>query len=159
MKRVRSPHSIPWRFSGGGPRTPHQLLAVHWRRLDVSELTMYLKRLLTREWQSRPRKINPTEPPWHGHLQPRLRRRRMEVSARLLTVGIPISQRATAWSLPPWYRWPGSMYLVGKRCDEDLGPGWRAAPSIGGRSVKHQPRNADSHPSSAAGPLLRAGAR
>jgi hypothetical protein len=63
----------------------------------------------------------------------------MAVALRLRTIGVNVSSRAAGWALPPWYSWPGSMYLVGSSCDADLTASRKASSVIGGRSVKQQP--------------------
>ncbi len=113
---------MPWKFSGGGPLSALQLLAVRWRGLSDTALTAYLRRLITRETQGRPSRgwREAINPPRRPHLQARLRRRRLEVAEVLSSRRVKVSRRVLAWALPPWHQWPGSVYLVGSRCDEDL---------------------------------------
>jgi hypothetical protein len=120
MKPSRHP-PLPWKFTGGGRLSAIALLSVQWRSLPTEALSMYLKRLITRELQCRPRRIGlRIEPPWNANLQPRFRIRRREVALALRVRGVKISERAIAWSMPSWRRWPGRIYLIGERCDEDL---------------------------------------
>jgi len=141
MKKLRrhSPRNGFMSAGRGFTCSPTELLAVQWRSLSPQDLALYLKRLITRECQCRPLAINPVAPPLHAYLHPRYRRRRMEVVKKLTQVGVKVSSRAAAWSLPSWRQWPGSMYLIGTNCDAYLESSRRPRFAfIGGRSVRQQ---------------------
>jgi hypothetical protein len=141
MKRHCHP-PLPWKFHSGGGKSPEQLVQVHLRGLSREQLSAYLKRLLTRENQCRPRKGRKAiTPPWHEHLHPRLRRKRLVVANALHRLGHPVSARLLRWALPDWRHWPGTLYLVGSYVDEDL------------RSKQH-----DAHPITGADLLQQAAA-
>jgi hypothetical protein len=141
MKKLRRrSNRIAWRSARRSfACSATELLAVQWRSLSPQDLALYFKRLITRECQCRPRAINPVVPPLHAYLHPRYRRRRMEVVKKLTQFGVTVSSRASAWSLPSWREWPGSMYLIGTNCDADLkSPRRPRFAFIGGRSVRQQ---------------------
>jgi hypothetical protein len=62
----------------------------------------------------------------------------MAVARRLSELGIKVSNRAAAWSLPSWREWPGTLYLLGSQCDTDLELPKKRFAFIGGRSVRQQ---------------------
>jgi|ERR1041385_1640853 len=99
---------------------PEYLLRVRWRLLDSDKLAWHLRRLLISEHRCQAA-LEPT------YFSPRLRRRRIVVANRLVSIGGKVSPlvfernipNGRAWasrlegvSTPTKWRWPGAIHLV-----------------------------------------------
>ena len=89
-------------------------LNVKWRNLTLAELERHLRHVIIAERHGMPHKAKFKEPPVHRYLQPRLRRRRLEVANSLLVHGTRINKAVLLRVLPRKNLWPGALALVGK---------------------------------------------
>ena len=90
-------------------------LHADWRRMTRKELESYLRHIIIAERKCMPQRNRRSEPPTNRWLQPRLRRRRLEVAAALIAQGGRVSGLVTSRALPKQNVWPGVMALVGAR--------------------------------------------
>jgi hypothetical protein len=89
-------------------------LNVKWRKLTATELERHLRHVIIAERHGMPHKAKFKEMPTHRYLQPRLRRRRLEVANALLAHGTRINKAVFCRVLPRRKQWPGALALVGK---------------------------------------------
>lgn len=91
-------------------------LKAAWRAMPALAMEAYLIRLLIAERRClRVRRRGRPEAPSHRWLYPRLRRRRIDVAARLLAIGGRVSPLLLQPVLPAGRSWPGVAQLVGRR--------------------------------------------
>jgi len=101
--------------SEGHRRSSVARLKTKWREQSADELERLLRMVAIAEHNTRPHDTRRRELPLNTWLRPRLRRRRLEIAARLQVLGGRVNQCVYCRVLPRGRQWPSSLALAGKK--------------------------------------------